>query len=53
MRELRGEKKREREVEDKAYVYVIMSKSRIFVNQSVGEPTSLDRQVCKTFVIST
>ena len=50
MRELQGDK---REVEAQASVYVIQWKSRSSVKGSVGEPTSLDRQVCNTFVIST
>ena len=40
------------EVEAQASVYVILSKSWISVRGSVDEPTSLDRQVCITFVIS-
>ena len=47
-----GWEKREREVAAQDSVYVILSKSRISVKGSVGEPTSLDRQVCITFVIS-
>ena len=33
-------------------MYVIQSKSRSSVKGSVGEPTSLDKQVCNIFVIN-
>ena len=41
----------ESEVEAQAFVCAIMYKGRSYVKGSVGEPTSLDRQVCITFVI--